>query len=279
MLHVTNGDSAVMTLAAAGIHPAIAWRDVLHEGPVPSALDVDELREVRSRFLSECGWGDGAAISADMHSRDAALLAADEVTLWFEHDLYDQLQLVQVLTMLNGRSAMLAQADTFIGPMRTHQVRVLAQTVKPVSREQYDVAHRAWAAFRSADSRAIPDLLRSDLSCLPHLRGAFGRLLEERPGTADGLSRTERQILQVVALGPASFTDVFIRTQAMEEAAFAGDSQILLSVQRLAACEVPLLTTDVWRLTEAGRSVLDGASSHMELNRVDRWSGGMRFTS
>jgi hypothetical protein len=65
----------------------------------------------------------------------------------------------------------------------------------------------------------------------------------------------------------------------MEEAAFAGDSQILLSVQRLAACEVPLLTTDVWRLTEAGRSVLDGASSHMELNRVDRWSGGMRFTS
>jgi hypothetical protein len=80
-------------------------------------------------------------------------------------------------------------------------------------------------------------------------------------------------------MGPSSFADVFRRTQAMEEAAFAGDTQVELSIHRLTACELPLLTTDVWRLTEAGRSVLDGASNHMELNRIDRWLGGMRFVS
>jgi hypothetical protein len=279
MLHVTNGESAVMTLAAAGIGPAIAWRDVLHEGPVPSGLNADELRHVRAEFLAGCGWGEAASIAADMRARDTTLLEAKEVTLWFEHDLYDQLQLLQILWMLDGRSARLAQADTFIGPMRTGELRALAERIRPVTEEDYDVARRSWAAFRSPEPTAIPDLLRTDISCLRHLRGAFGRLLEERPGTADGLSRTERQILQVVAMAPPSFADLFVRTQAMEEAAFAGDEQILLSLQRLTACNLPLLVTDGWRLTEAGRSVLDGASSHMELNRVDRWLGGMRFVS
>src|SRR5688572_23772627 len=172
MLHVTNGESAVQTLVAAGIGPAIAWQDVLHEGPVPAGLNADELRHVRAEFLARCGWGEAASIAAEMHARDTALLEADEVTLWFEHDLYDQLQLLQILWMLDGRRARLAQADTFIGPMRTDDVRALATRITPVTEEQYDVARRSWAAFRSAEPGAIPDLLRTDISCLKHLRGA-----------------------------------------------------------------------------------------------------------
>jgi hypothetical protein len=279
MLHVTNGESAVQTLAGGGVGPAIAWSDVLHEGPVPEGVSEDELCDIRAAFLQECGWGVAGAIAADMRARDAELLRANEVTLWFEHDLYDQLQLVQILAMLNGRPANLAQADTFIGPMRTDEFLPLCERVRPVTAEQYDVANRAWSAFRSADASAIPEFLRSDVSCLPYISSAFSRLLEERPGTIDGLSRTERQILQVVQTGPATFADVFLRTQAMEEAPFSGDSHIMLCAKRLSNCAVPLLTMDPWRLTEAGLSVLDGSSSHMELNRVDRWLGGMRFVS
>jgi hypothetical protein len=279
MLHVTNGESAVQTLAGGGVGPAISWSDVLHEGPVPADVSADELCDIRAGFLEECGWGVAGAIAADMRVRNAAVLGAEQVTLWFEHDLYDQLQLVEILALLDGRPATLAQADAFIGPMRNEEFQILRERVRPVSEAQYDVARKAWAAFRSADASAIPEFLRSDVSCLPYLSSAFSRLLEERPGTIDGLSRSERQILHVVQTGPATFADVFLRTQAMEEAPFAGDSHIMLCVKRLSACAVPLLTTDPWRLTEAGLSVLDGSSSHMELNRVDRWLGGMRFVS
>jgi hypothetical protein len=279
MLHVTNGESAVQTLAGGGVGPAIAWSDVLHEGPVPADVNADELCDIRAGFLEECGWGVAGAIAADMRVRNAAVLGAEQVTLWFEHDLYDQLQLVEILALLDGRPAKLAQADAFIGPMRNEEFHILRERVRPVTEAQYDVARKAWAAFRSADASAIPEFLRTDVSCLPYLSSAFSRLLEERPGTIDGLSRTERQILHVVQTGPATFADVFLRTQAMEEAPFAGDSHIMLCVKRLSACAVPLLTTDPWRLTEAGLSVLDGSSSHMELNRVDRWLGGMRFVS
>ena len=52
-------------------------------------------RSWRSRFGIEFG-----EIAADFAARDAVLSAHsgfDRIELWFEHDLYDQLQLVQVL--------------------------------------------------------------------------------------------------------------------------------------------------------------------------------------
>ena len=92
MLHVTNGDSTVPELSRAlGGAPVIPWRDALHEGPVPDVPD-DELRELRARFLG--------APPELLRERDEALAAAEEVTLWFEADLYDQLQIVQILARL-----------------------------------------------------------------------------------------------------------------------------------------------------------------------------------
>ena len=93
-LHVTNGDSTV-----AGLRPlvgdALPWRDVLHEGPVP-AVGEAELRRVRAAFL-----GAERALP-ELAARDAAFAAHRDgrYVLWFEADLYDQLQLAQILARL-----------------------------------------------------------------------------------------------------------------------------------------------------------------------------------
>src|SRR3954463_12065948 len=78
----------------------IAWRDVLHEGPVDSSLSLEELSKQRARFISEQGWDDFAHVSGSFAERDRVLQHLDyfdEVVLWFEDDLYDQLQLIQLL--------------------------------------------------------------------------------------------------------------------------------------------------------------------------------------
>ena len=51
-LHVANGTSVTMTLEAAGV-PGLRsiWSDPLYEGPVPTGLSDDELREVRGAYL------------------------------------------------------------------------------------------------------------------------------------------------------------------------------------------------------------------------------------
>src|SRR4051812_11067384 len=54
-LHVTNGDSAAITLRETSVEGAVLpWRDVLNEGP----LLREGFNEARAAFLSASGWGD-----------------------------------------------------------------------------------------------------------------------------------------------------------------------------------------------------------------------------
>ena len=78
----------------------IAWRDVLHEGPVPAVPDV-ELRRIRADFLGGVGAGDVGTL-AEFTARDRMLedFGDGAYMLWFEADLYDQLQLIQILAKL-----------------------------------------------------------------------------------------------------------------------------------------------------------------------------------
>jgi DNA-binding transcriptional MerR regulator len=119
LLHVTNGESAGNTLRQTALGGAVlSWQDVLHEGPVPDVPPA-ELRRVRARFLSECGWGSERSLLDAFERRDRlfehALDAGTEIVLWFEHDLYDQLQLLQVLAGAS-EGVGLIQTDDHLGP-------------------------------------------------------------------------------------------------------------------------------------------------------------------
>ena len=94
-LHLTNGDSTVPGLLGTGLaETVLPWRDVLHEGPVPDVPDA-ELRRIRARFLAGAAAAD-IGTEAEFERRDRALAEHrdGEFVLWFEADLYDQLQVV-----------------------------------------------------------------------------------------------------------------------------------------------------------------------------------------
>ncbi len=131
--------------------------------------------------------------------------AYDELVLWYEHDLFDQLNLIQVLSYLAGRGpwpkpVSLICIGSFpgrprfkgLGELTTTELGPLFDTRQPVSDAQYRLAVQAWAAFRFPEPTAIEALLRTDTSALPYLAAALERHLEEFPSTVDGLSRTER---------------------------------------------------------------------------------------
>ena len=106
-LNITNGDSAAGTLSEAGVEgKIIPWRDVLHEGPVDSSLSLEELSKERARFIAERRWDDFAHVSGDFAERDRMIQHLDyfdEIVLWFEDDLYDQLQEGQRVSYNEGR--------------------------------------------------------------------------------------------------------------------------------------------------------------------------------
>jgi DNA-binding transcriptional MerR regulator len=291
LLHVTNGESAGNTLRQAALGGAVlSWQDVLHEGPVPDASPA-ELRRVRARFLSECGWGSERSLLDAFERRDRlyehALDAGTEIVLWFEHDLYDQLQLLQVLAWAREGVALI-QADDHIGPFHADELEALWPRRVPVTAEMLALAREAWGAFRAPDPTALARLLERDTAALPHLEAAVRRLLEELPDVGTGLSRTERQLLEPLADGPRRPGELFVESQAREDAAFAGDTWVwkrLADLQPLVD-ELPpppplgdvhaFLGTRVV-LTPLGQDVLAGKADRVQVAPLERWVGGTRL--
>jgi hypothetical protein len=259
LLHVTNGDSAGGTLrqtSPGGAGAVLPWRDALHEGPVPAGPRAG-LLAARAAFLSGCGWGSGPAVQSALERRDRQLLRALRdgvpVVLWFEHDLYDQLQLIDVLALAAGAGAgggvgspggggpgtlELIVVGEFpgrpsfrgLGELTAAELETLWPSRVAAGPAALDAATRAWAALRRTDPSDLAGCARDDVPELPFLSAALRRLLEELPAPADGLSGTERRALQAVAAGGAGAAGAvtagraFVAAQDLEEAPFAGDT-------------------------------------------------------
>ena len=290
-LHITNGDS--VSLGETGLGgQVLAWKDVLHEGPVPSGLSLDEMRPVRARFLAELSGQAEARILTDLERRDQVLAGfrqSDEVVLWFEHDLFDQLQLIQILDWFaksDERSLNLCLIDSerYLGPMPPEELATLFPSRARVTRAQLDLASRAWTAFSSSDPRLLARLLRSDTSALPHLAGAIDRHLQQFPSVENGLCRTERQILEIVASGVTGLRAVFCADRDREDRIFMGDLVFNSYVESLAAARLPLLrfvggrgSSENVEITPEGEAVMRCRADHLELNGIDRWRGGVHL--
>ncbi|MBA3944852.1 MAG: hypothetical protein H0X37_09865 [Herpetosiphonaceae bacterium] len=308
MLHITNGDAAVSRLQATGLGGEyLAWRDVLHEGPVPAGLSLEQLRPIRARFIAEQGWADDEqVVLADFVQRDTTLAGCqkyDEVVLWFEHDLYDQLQLIQLLDWFAHHECGVTRlniviTDRYLGTLGPAEMNQLFHDRQLVTASQLMLGQTAWAAFRSPDPRQIEDVLQSDTAALPFLAAALRRHLEQFPSVEDGLSRSEAQALQVIAQGTQSVRDAYSAAHtAVEDPIFLGDTTFASYLESLSQSAQPLvLFADgqpirvprqglaahaFWdamvKITRAGTAVLAGQADRIVLSGIDRWLGGVHL--
>lgn len=307
MLHITNGDATRIGLERSGVPGRyVSWPDILYEGPTPLTSDREEWRRVRVAYLSDGGYADTASL-ADQYARGDAALASwvqqDETVFWFEHDLYDQLLLIHHLAFLSCTGARAPHAarlsmvcgDTYLGPLKPEQFPALFAARAPITSAQLDKGTRAWDAFGSPDPSRLHDWTTADED-LPYLAGAMRRHVEEFPGESDGLSRSERQILQVLSEGDRTPEQTFVQCARLEERIFMGDASFWTIVRRLADGASPLvearvdevtsppvsgrisLPSGTLRITDTGRAVLAGRADYVVLNGIDRWLGGVRLT-
>jgi len=304
VLHVTNGDSVAGTLAASGVvGQVLAWRDVLFDGPVPGVLTPQELRRVRAAHLAARYEGDVAVIDEELAKRDRMLdaYADGEYRLWFEADLYDQLQLIQVLDRL-GRigvdpvRSMLISVGEYrgiahfmgLGQLHADQLGALVDEAVTLSGEAVGLATAAWAALTAPAPTELAAISRARSPELRFLGEAFGRLQQEYPSRSDGLSLTQRRILLAAQEGTATAGQMFRSVQDSERRPFLGDTSFFKCLWELAVCKAPLLAIGkrerppggrTVRLTATGEKLLAGQGDHVRANGIDRWIGGVHLTS
>ena len=309
LLHVLNGDSVKGTLERSSVPGAFSpYADVLHEGPVPVATGTAATREVRARYVAASGYvsyAEALRISGEWDAKLAAFADYDEIVLWFEHDLFDQLLLVRHLDWFSrrdlGRTALslicVGEFPGFepfhgLGQLDANQLASLLGTRETVSSDQIALGVRVWRAFTAPDPLALDAVVNAEnTEALPFLQGALRRFLEEYPSVETGLPRTERHLLEILAKGPLSPADLFLAEQRCEERVFMGDSTVWCRVRGLASGEHPLVSLNVEErgdpglpvgtvsITDTGRAVVAGAADAVRLNGYDRWLGGVHLTA
>jgi hypothetical protein len=230
------------------------------------------------------------------------------VVLWFEHDLYDQLQLIDVLALAHTEQAApeLIVIGAFpgrpsfagLGELTARELETLWPSRGRATPAALEAATSAWTALRAPEPTTLAEWATRDTAQLPFLGPALRRLLEELPAPADGLSGTERRALHAVAGGANSPPDAFIAAQRLEEAPFLGDAWFYRALSSLGQGERRLLETDdgtplppppplgdsqhfarlQLRLTATGERTLRGEVDRVELFDIDRWIGGTHIT-
>jgi hypothetical protein len=301
MLHVTNGDAAVAVMRQARLRgEMLPWRDVLHDGPVPGGLPIEELSAVRARFIAQRYGLQTDEVLEDFRQRDARLARFhehEEVVLWFEHDLYDQLQLLQLLDHfarvdLGELHLSLICVAEYLGSTSPARIAGLYPARAAVTRDQLRLGELAWSAFCAPDPSGWERLRDEDTAALPFLAGAILRQLEEFPSVRNGTSRTEDQILRAVSAGIAGPREIFAATQQEEERRFMGDLTFWNSLTDMARDDAPLLRIAPGRvstlshaltsaqavtITPTGAEVLNNKMDWGEMRAIDKWLGGVHL--
>jgi hypothetical protein len=275
------------------------------------ALPRQQLLKMRASFLAECGWGSRRALLASLERRDRQLLDALHeglaVVLWFEHDLYDQLQLLDVLGLAHATEATpeLIVVGTFpgkssfagLGELTASELETLWPARRRPTQATLELAAAAWAAFRAPEPAALAEWATRETEELPFLAPALRRLLEEFPGPGDGLSGTERRALDAIVAGADTPAAAFVAAQRLEGAPFLGDTWFDRALSQLGRGDARLIESEDGlplppspplgdrhvarsrlRLTATGERVLRGDGDSIALRELDRWIGGTRIT-
>jgi len=307
MLHIHNGDSAAETAKKTNLPGEhLAWREALVCGPAPGHLAEEDFLQLRAAHLAQSYGVKFEKCETELRAQHQALRTFsdhEEVVLWFEHDLFCQIQLIYLLEWFAQRE--LAQTrlslicignfpgfETFhgLGQLNEQQLSSLFPDRKEVTAAQLQLASEAWRAYSAPDALALISLLKTDLSALPFLETALRKHLQRFPSTRNGLGRVENAGMELIANGYRKFKSLFPAFMRHESEYGFGDAQLYLELKRLANVPNPFLTNggnptldpgkiflSLFELTEHGAAALAGKEDFVARNGIDEWLGGIHL--
>ena len=188
----------------------------------------------RAEYLSH--FAELAGISQDrlyLHLKklDGSILDLPEsspLMLWFDSCIFDQTILMRILHLVNRKNNGTGNVFLYCCEGNCLAIEDFRKgwpekiQLQPVDLE---TAARAWNFFYHRDAAGMINLAeKANFERLPKMKKALFRCAEEVPEDRNGLNRTQRQIVQLVAEGRCSFMEIFKGLAAFEEYPFSGDT-------------------------------------------------------
>jgi hypothetical protein len=309
-LHLRCGSDIQSTLQNAGFSgDFLEHGNPYCQGPV---TDTPDYYERRARFILE-GFPAKALTYEGLleglrHDDAAVVKAADDyerVVIWVEHDSYDQLMLIRVLSLYQNarvpRVLELIGINEFPGGLRfiglgqlpAEALRMLWASRRPVTAEMLAFGDRAWRALRSADPRDFAALARMDHAPLPDLPRAARRHLQELPWAESGLSLTEQLVLKALSQEETCAINLIfglLYVDGWEPLPFMGDAGLANVIRDMERAAEPIFVRtreqpdepefrNRLTITATGRALSRGERDWHSFRPPERWVGGVRIVA
>ncbi|SFB51828.1 protein of unknown function [Cohnella sp. OV330] len=304
MLHIVNGDSVGDKLRKGNIRgDVLVWREVYPVGPTFVKMDAPQARTARAAYLERTMGIPADEYAAACASQEQILQnfrQYDEIVLWFEHDLFDQLMLGYLLHWFSQQEL----GDTVLnllcigaypgierfhglGQLTVEQLETLAGTWSRIGERELETGRRIWEAYASSDIGQHVGILQEDTSALPFAHAALEMHLSRLPSAFNGLGIVEQTVLALVRDGTDTPLELFKEVGDRLILLGMGDLEFWYRLRRMAEQPHALLDIrspsampggpeNVVSLTETGWAVAAGIKDG-QLKGLDEWYGGLHL--
>lgn len=272
-LHIVNGDSTKESLEQSSLGGEIVvWREMLCEGPVSKPVFSDEFWQERYAYFEK----ELAVPRLDYYDKTIKELMktefleeVDELVLWYEYDLFCQVNLMALCGFLLEHFRKDVQYSMVcVGREKDREGWQTLSDYKPsdytdlynnrinMSRASFEYALECWKVYAQKDKNAIRVFNFRKNRRFKYFDVAMKQELKRFPD-AHGLSEIDRKILEVIHTGKYKAKDLLKRLlvwQKKDTVYGFGDLQYALRLKKLNAFYE--VQKEVLTLNKEGKTLL-----------------------
>lgn len=289
ILHITNGDSFTDRLKSLKIKgDIITWREMLCEGRTLNNVGSESFWKTRFDFLNK-NYKVTKSTFIERTLKEYRSLCnhkkQDKIVLWFEYDLFCQVNMLAVLSWLkmHRRYAEISVACSgkidgedkmfTLNQLSDEQLYNLYDESTLLKQDDIEYADYIWQLYCSDNPIRLENLTDFDKYNFPYIKDAIDAHLKRFPTIKNGLNVIENNVLNVaVNERPKSKREFMQKLLSSQEQYGFGDIQY----QKIIANLKPLFTTfNPVRLTKTGKEILDKQTSYYScIRQNDIYLGG-----
>jgi hypothetical protein len=288
-LHITNGDNFTQKLKQLKFKgEIITWREMLCEGKTETSVGSEAFWKTRFEFLHK-NYNVSKSWFVEKTLKEYRSLCnhkqQDEIILWFEYDLFCQINMLAVISWLktHRRHVQISlvcsgyEDETnhlyALNELSDERIHELFKNRAILSQNDIEYADYVWQLYCSDNPIRLENLADFDLYQFAYLGEAINTHLHRFPTIRNGLNEIENRVLQKAATEKASSKKALMRSLLDDQGWYGfGDTQydrILKNLRPLFHSFNPV------RLSRKGKEILENKDNYYAtLRDTEAYLGG-----
>lgn len=276
LLHITNGDAFTEKLGTLKLNgDVITWREMLCEGKTLTNVGSENFWKTRFEFLNK-NYKVSKSWFIEKTLKEYRSLCnhkqQDHIVLWFEYDLFCQVNMLAVLSWLKANrkyaevslvcSGKEDDSNRLFGlnELNEEQLLKLYENRTILTQDDIEYADYVWQLYCSDNPIRLENLMDFKNYQFDYLSDAIKSHLHRFPSIKNGLNEMENNILRLALETKPTSKKSFLNTLLKNQGSLGfGDTQYERALSRLK----PLFSSfNPVRLTKNGKEILDNQTSY-----------------